>query len=240
MINKRGIKLFFNRKGISHDLFFNVFELILAFIVVLAIFQFITDVVEQTIFEKNYLARDLSLLVNTLYAAPGEVSYNYGEDLNSFILNFEESKLSVFEKDEKEEDVITFYLFAENEELPFIHKKINEGAEKIDIGFFKSDGTIKVKKTGATPNLFSPSNREITSRITELTLSSSGAAAYLFYARKVTETKATASHKSCSQVNKNQFSTLSYNTIYFWSTKSCLDTSCNDCGIYASERSFMT
>jgi len=239
MINKRGIRLFSNRNGISHDLFFNVFELVLAFIVILALFQFLTDVIEQTIFEKNFLARDLSVLVNTLYAAPGKVVYNYNEDLDSFILNFEESKIKVFEIDEAEEDVTTFYLFAENDEVPFKENKLNVDAGKIEIGFVKSKSNIIVKKTAAIPSLASPSNGKITSKATDLIVVSISATAYQFYARKETETKDTASHKSCSPDNK-QLLTLSYNTNYFWSANSCLDSSCNDCGIYASERSFMT
>jgi len=146
MIKKRGIRLIFNRKGISHDLFFNVFELVLAFIVILALFQFITDVVEQTIFEKNFLARDLSVLVNTLYAAPGNVVYNYDEDMDNFILNFEKNKISVFEKGENEDDVTTFYLFAENNEIPFIVNKLEVNSKKITIIFDKSERNLKVDK----------------------------------------------------------------------------------------------
>jgi len=116
---KRGTKFFNNKKGISHDLFFNVFELILAAIVIIALLQFVNDVAEQTIFAKNYFARDMSLLVNALYAAPGDVAYIYNEDTSKFIFGFSNNKLTVYEQGDSEDNRNIFYFYAENENFPF-------------------------------------------------------------------------------------------------------------------------
>jgi len=121
MINKkRGISLIFsNKKGIIHDLFFNVFELILAFIVILSLLNFVSDVAEQTLFRKNYLARDISLLVNTLYAAPAKVEYVYDGDMKDMVIEFSENRIRVHRVDEKEQGVRALYLFGENLGAPF-------------------------------------------------------------------------------------------------------------------------
>ena len=116
---KRGNRIFNNKSGFSHDLFFNVFELILAAIVIIALFKFVHDVAEQTIFAKNYFARDMSLLVNALYAAPGEVSYIYDEDTSKFIFDFKLNRLTVYKEGDKEDNRNIFYLYAENENFPF-------------------------------------------------------------------------------------------------------------------------
>jgi hypothetical protein len=150
MANKRGKILFFNdKKGLSHTIFFNVFELILAFIVALALFNFITDIAEQTIFEKNYLVRDLSLLINTLYAAPGEVVYNYTEDVSKFTLDFTVSKITIYQKgredEEDDSDETIFYLFSENKNIPFEYKTLSY-EEQTEIGFLKLDQSLDVDK----------------------------------------------------------------------------------------------
>ena len=115
---KRGVNLFNNKDGISHDLFFNVFELILAAIVIIALFQFVNDVAEQTIFAKNYFARDMALLVNALYAAPGEVDYTYNEDTSNFIFDFNSNRLTVYEEGDSEDNRNILYFYAENKNIP--------------------------------------------------------------------------------------------------------------------------
>ena len=143
---KGGMRLIFNnRKGI-HLEFFTVFELVLAAIVIISLIMFVEDVVRQTIFEKNFLARDIAILVNTLYASPGAVAYDYGEEIDEFVLWFEDNRISVYGKKEKREDVSTFYLFADRKNMPFPPKTINERAEKTKIGFFKSEHDINADK----------------------------------------------------------------------------------------------
>ena len=116
---KRGARLFNNKKGISHDLFFNVFELILAAIVIIALFQFVNDVAEQTIFAKNYFARDTALLINALYTAPGDVAYIYNENTGKFIFDFADNKVTVYEEGDSEDNRNILYFYAENENTPF-------------------------------------------------------------------------------------------------------------------------
>ena len=95
--NKRVTSILRNKKGISYEVFFDVFQVILGIIVALALVNFVQSVVERTIFEKNYLARDLGTLTNTLYSAPGDVNYTYKEktDKFSFVFRFSPNKVEV-------------------------------------------------------------------------------------------------------------------------------------------------
>ncbi len=153
MNQKRGKAHIFNcKRGVSYDVFFNVFEFVLAFIVALALFNFVNDVIEQSIFEKNYLARDLALITNTLYASPGEVVYIYNEDTDNFVIDFSGNtdegynKVSVYFEEEENRNI--FYLFAEDKNIPFQYK-ILSGEEDLKIEFHKSDISVDVSKSNS-------------------------------------------------------------------------------------------
>ena len=120
------IKLFKGKKGISDEIFFNVFEIILAIIVIVSLLNFINDVSEQTIFEKDYLARDMALLINTLYTAPGDVSYTYNENApkSKFIYEFSPNKVEVYGKEEALQQNHPFYMFAENKYISLAYTTI--------------------------------------------------------------------------------------------------------------------
>ncbi len=141
-----------NKSGFTHELFFNVFELVLALVVALALFQFINNVVKSTEFEKNYLARDLSLMVNTVYSSPGDVSYTYGENLggNSFSIKLEPNSVIVREKDS---EVPIFYNFAENNNILFSYNGFQTDKDKISLMFNKLNGQIIVE---TSPSVFTP------------------------------------------------------------------------------------
>ena len=141
---KEGLFLAESKRGMSHDIFFNVFELIVALIVAVALLSFVTDVAEGTIFEKNYIARDLSLLVDTIYTAPGDVEYTYVENTNRFIVDFSESKIKVL-NNEKENTPETFYLFGENKKIPVSYTKISFLPLNHNIKFTKSSNLLGIK-----------------------------------------------------------------------------------------------
>ena len=148
-IKKKGSRLIFNNKnGINQELFFNIFEVVLAFIVILSLFYFINDVVKQTIFEKNYLARDLAILVNTIYSAPGDVNYDYKEnsDKFQFVFNFTPNKVEVYSYEEKEPGEHLNYLFGEDKIIAFGYKNLIYDKENVKIEFLKSDDYINIDK----------------------------------------------------------------------------------------------
>jgi hypothetical protein len=134
---EKRIRLF--KRGMSNDLFFNVFGLVLAIIVIIAIFSFIRDVSEQTIFEKNYFARDISLLINTIYSAPGDVVYDYADDKEDFIVEIEEGKVFVFSEGEDKEDRI-FYFFGEDTNFDIDENKFSYLGKPIKLSFRNQRG----------------------------------------------------------------------------------------------------
>lgn len=153
MINKnRGNSIVINdKRGITHEMFFNIFEIVLAFIVILALFNFVNGIVKQTIFEKNYLARDLAILTNTVYAAPGEVIYNYNENAKEFEFSFDFKPNNIeikenYGEEQKELAAPIVYPFAEDKTVPLSYKIIDNDKGSVKIQFIKSKDGIDVEK----------------------------------------------------------------------------------------------
>lgn len=173
-IKKRGENpLLRNKKGISHEIFFNVFEIILAAIVVLALLNFIRSVVDSTIFEKNYLSRDLAILTNIIYGAQGDVVYTYKEKTGKFpfTFDFRPNKIEVDEsrkltasiplgenkklhEQEKEELTGTVsYPFGENKNLVFGYTTLESGKGEVKLNFIKSGDSVSVNKAKISSTL---------------------------------------------------------------------------------------
>jgi len=150
---KRGSKAFLNsRKAVEHELFFNIFELVLVVIVAFALFNFVKSIEKDTLFQKTYLARDVALVVNTLYAAPGDVSYTYvenGHD-NTYNIDFAENTVSVSSAEDKDGSVVPFYHFDEDKNLKFIYNFVENNKGIVSADFSKSQDRINVEKSEIT------------------------------------------------------------------------------------------
>ncbi len=70
-------------------------ESVLVIVFTLAIFYWLASLQNNTLLEKNYLSRDLALLVDSMYSSPGNVEYTY----NTNVVNI--SKFNFFFKDQK-------------------------------------------------------------------------------------------------------------------------------------------
>ena len=70
-------------------------DLILLFLIAVGFLAFVAQVSSSTLFEKNYLARDLALIVDTAYAAPGSVNYLYEGHASRFVLVFDGNRVGV-------------------------------------------------------------------------------------------------------------------------------------------------
>jgi len=89
------VGLFRGRKGSTQRSYFVMIDLILLFLIAVGFLAFVAQVSSSTLFEKNYLARDLALLVDTAYAAPGSVNYLYEGNASRFVLAFEGNRVRV-------------------------------------------------------------------------------------------------------------------------------------------------
>lgn len=102
-MQKRGsCKLFNNKKaeGIETEIYYTIFEIVLVGIVVVALFAYIDSIRKDTMFEKTYLAKDLALMMDTIYAAPGNLRLSYSHqklNISEFNFNFINQKAAVVE-----------------------------------------------------------------------------------------------------------------------------------------------
>ena len=85
------MKLFQHKRGdITERIYFILFEIVLVVLVASIIFGKINDIRTNQLFQKKFLARDLALVVNVGFAAPGVLMYAYGKQ-SPFFKNFEVS-----------------------------------------------------------------------------------------------------------------------------------------------------
>ena len=146
MSKKRDAFLIFqNKRGFTHEIFFHVFELVMAAIVLVALFYFINDIANQTIFERNFMARDLTLLLNTLYSAPGDVSYEYKASLADLNFDFAKNKVEISNIQGKE-STKAFYPFAKNKNMQFQDRELVYNKEYVRIKFYKTSELVNVVK----------------------------------------------------------------------------------------------
>jgi hypothetical protein len=119
---------------------FAVINLILVGIIIVAISLYLQDVVTDSLFEQNVIARDLALSIDSAYAAPGEIFISYDSSLNrnrvffadtfkqdnlSFI--FKDSNVLVFARpDQIEYSTPAKYPFSQNSKIEFIPPEENK------------------------------------------------------------------------------------------------------------------
>lgn len=65
------------KRGQSTLLYFKIIGIVLAAGVFILLIKFLADTLSDTLLEKNYRARDIALLITTIYAAPGQLNYTY-------------------------------------------------------------------------------------------------------------------------------------------------------------------
>ena len=66
-----------NKRGVEERLYLWAFYLLLIVILTAIFLSYINQEAKGEAFNKRYLARDIALLVNTLYASPGDISVKY-------------------------------------------------------------------------------------------------------------------------------------------------------------------
>ena len=142
-MGKRGI--FGSKKAdINSELYFIAFEVFLAIIVMYALFSYIdrNTGTDSSIFEKSYLSRDLALLTNTIYAAPGNVFYIYKADklrLPRFDIGFSNQEVTISETGK---DRLPFYYPYAND-LFFSNPSLGL-TKPSKIEFIKSGNDVKI------------------------------------------------------------------------------------------------
>ncbi len=84
-------------------------EILLLIALILPLFVFVSNVSEDTFFERNILAKDTALLMGVVQSVPGDVHYSYENNLlNKFNISFDENELVV--RDGRNRDSYPFYM----------------------------------------------------------------------------------------------------------------------------------
>ena len=124
-IKKRS--LFKNKNAIISDVLFFTIDLVITVLVFFLLANGIDNFTESLAFEKGFLARDIAILTDTIYASPGNVVVDYPQNTFWFSFKFDANQIQVFEK---ESDFIKHsYYFMEDLNLDFGHKIIKPKKE---------------------------------------------------------------------------------------------------------------
>ncbi len=76
------------RGQITHEIYFIMMEVFIALAVAFFLFKYVNLVVEDTTLERTILSRDLALLSNTVYSAPGNLVYTYESRTNLSMFDY--------------------------------------------------------------------------------------------------------------------------------------------------------
>ncbi len=66
-----------NKRGMEERLYFWIFYFVVLIIVLLGLFTYVNNIADKITFDQDYLARDLALILNTVYASPGNIEVSY-------------------------------------------------------------------------------------------------------------------------------------------------------------------
>jgi hypothetical protein len=73
-------------------------DILILLVILSLIISYIGKVGENTTFQKRFIAKDMSLLIDTLYASPGNIYVEYPHTTLWFGISFKKNTLEVFEK----------------------------------------------------------------------------------------------------------------------------------------------
>ena len=74
------------------------FALVIVFgVIFFGLLSFFEEIRNHTLFEKIFLKKDLAILIDTIYSAPGNVELNYPKDTHAFTFTFTNSKIEVYD-----------------------------------------------------------------------------------------------------------------------------------------------
>lgn len=90
--------LLHNKKGILEKPLWFMIDLIITVVIFYYSATYIDQITSTTVFEKNFLSKDLSLLIESLYISPGNVALKYPQKTLWFSYEFDHNKVKVFEK----------------------------------------------------------------------------------------------------------------------------------------------
>lgn len=86
----------FKRRGQGYQLWWVIDIILFASLILMMIFV-VNDIIKNTKFERKYMAKDIALAVNNLYASPNDLVFFYVETEFPFAVRFEKNKVMVID-----------------------------------------------------------------------------------------------------------------------------------------------
>lgn len=131
--------------------------LIIIMVVTFLLISVITKFIDNSRFEAEFISRDLSLLIDTIYASPNDITIRYPQKTESFSYEFSsDGKISII----KDELIFISKYFSPSKDILFVNKTLHP---VLDVK--KEDGTtifsFESKDKGFVPLKFSKKNNII-------------------------------------------------------------------------------
>ncbi|MBN2421880.1 hypothetical protein JXB41_01520 [Candidatus Woesearchaeota archaeon] len=147
------MNLFKNKKAEGTRLsLWTLIDLFVLLVIVIAFFFEIYTISKNTWFEKRFLAKDIAMMVDTVYASPADVVVVYPQNTLWFSFKFEKNKITVFDRLQEKKvsfSGITQY-FTEDNKLEFVYKDLNPIVE------LNKNGEITIRDEELNKNMFVP------------------------------------------------------------------------------------
>jgi hypothetical protein len=118
------------KRGQSHDVLWWVLNLFFLAIILLTLLYIINSILNNNMFERKYLAKDVALVMNNMYASPNTVLFVYTENQFDFDVRFQKNKVMAMKPKEGEVTGIT-YPFIEEDAMAVNYKKIKSSVVQI-------------------------------------------------------------------------------------------------------------
>jgi hypothetical protein len=103
------MRLFAGKRGLMEDLHVYLIQLVMILGYTIVIIAFAAAGVNNSLFERAYITRDLASITTAIIASPGNVFYTYDLTGYEFILEFSNKKIAAKDKNEKNS---VFYSYA--------------------------------------------------------------------------------------------------------------------------------
>ncbi len=130
------------KRAQTHSMLWVLMEIALVLTVFISFSVKLSDIKNDILFDKIYLAKEVGLMTTSIYGAPGDVNYIYTGRINNFSASFEGGKATIFFKEPV--NGISFpYVSDSNLEQSVAYTHLNL-INNSDISFKKSSNTLSI------------------------------------------------------------------------------------------------
>jgi len=110
-----------NKRGDERELYFIIYQLVFLAVITLSVFWYVFSVADNSLFWRNYYAKDTALTLDALHAGQGdtEIGYNliYGEVLFNFSITDERVEVYDIIDDPKQKPIPEVLYYAQDEKI---------------------------------------------------------------------------------------------------------------------------